>query len=134
MPNDSNRLVSGQSPTTGLIRPTAGELPFSVTIPAGVNATISGSLVIDSNTDFVWFTRSGNWSNPGFELEFTYPDGTKFQNGTVYGPLVLGQAPFVLPVSPGFLCRAGSTIRYKFVNRTAGAITVDVLLGGTQLR
>lgn len=123
-------LIVGQTPTPGFDVPVYHEIPFPVSIPAGAGAVASGSILIDGTYDFVWMGKGGSWSATGFEVEFTYPDGTRMQQGNALGPLVLGSAPFVLMLDPAYRCRAGSRIGYRFTNRTGGIITVDLLLTG----
>lgn len=128
------RAYTGQQPTPGYNIPVGGEIGLTITVPAGVNAVAQGNILIDQSHDFGWLTKSGAWTNPAFEIEFTYPDGSRMQEGQCLGSMVLGLAPFHTPLEPGYLCRAGSRIGYRLTNRTGAVITVDLLLTGEFLR
>lgn len=128
------RAISGQEPTSGYDYPVGGKLGFSATIPGGLGSTVSGYVQIDATFDFLWLDTTGAWTAPDFSVEFEYPDGMRQQQGTCYGPLALGQAPFAEVVEPGYLCRNGQRINYRLTNRAAPAITVDVVLGGVFFR
>lgn len=129
--NETIRAVVGQQPTPGFSIPVSGAYPFKAVIPGGIGQVAEAQIKIDADHDFVLFSLSGNWTpSPDFDIQVIYPDRRPMQIQPAYGPLVLGSGIFPAEVDPGFLCRSGSTIKIRFINRGAAAITVDGLLGG----
>lgn len=131
--NELMRPFTGQEPTVGYTTPIATEIGFSVTIPAGVGQIYTQDVLIDTTYDFVWQSKSARWSGTDWDVQITYPDGTRQQPAKVNGPLAFGQTPFEKELEPGYLVRGGNRIQFVFTNRTGGVITVDVVLNGQRV-
>jgi hypothetical protein len=126
--------ITGQQPTPGYTIPTGGEVNFSVTLAAG--QTLESHIVIDSAYDFLWITKSGDWTDKRFLVQFTYPgnDGYQQQNEPAAGVCALGQGAFALPLAVAYLCRGGAKIKYKLINNSGANNTINITFGGIFFR
>lgn len=125
------RPFGGQPATPGYNTPVSTELGFAVNIAAGIGVETPYTLIIDQTYDFVWLAKSADAASWNWSVQIDLPGDVRQQpSGPVKGSLVFGLAPFSLPVDPGHRVRGGSRIVFHFINRTGGAIAVDVALYG----
>lgn len=107
-----------------------GAYQFKRTLGIGESTAGGDYLVpLDKDSDFVLTHITGEWADD-FTFNFLLPSGRPYASGEMAPENAVGTGQFPVPVYPGQFYPAGSQLRLRYTNLSAGPNDVEILFHG----